>query len=671
MMKVLLHIVFKCCIITFLMLLLFSFDSFAQRRSKEQARYEIDAKRYGIDVKSEETLPRAKEFVRLDSTYYVGWMLEGMYKYERSADALGFKNAILPLQKSYKLISTEFDEVFANMFSNYDYLSKNITRFHDLMIIVDALIASYDNVDMPDSSVQILDDIKKYNFKVDNLEDYAFGQYFHRAWLFHRNRFYTSRKFPFLKNNIAANQQAAYQISYEGLHYTETNKALADEWFGESINLIDKLRIYHNLAILHSYNKRYDSSVHYYAQLNEYGVMSDNNYASLQYELANFADADHYYNRAIEDAEDYSLQEPFYFLPQLYVFSGKIGEAIKVDKEIITAKGSTPGFGWYNIALARSYLYDGQLDSCGIALNKAINFDEVHIGTTLTQAQYEFTINLLKLQLIDRRIEKIKFQNRGWWYSLKTLWKIFSISIEKWITIYNTASQLAKNPEKDRMVYDLFCSESTTTYDEAWYLLKYFSSSYFEKKYKNYQITDLRKNADRYFKLFEAKFQLRGGKIKTARESFDKIINNVAIDTTFEKLYIGRLYEGAILSNNIFTEKYNTYSNDLYSAYPELIPFSGIEISMQLHIHGSDNDMLQNVVKDIKKAHVNWSEKQGIPKADVYFEQRGNKYRATINTYNAEGKPVVVNENLFFSNTSNAGAEILMRIFGKGGAEVI
>jgi len=59
-------------------------------------------------------------------------------------------------------------------------------------------------------------------------------------------------------------------------------------------------------------------------------------------------------------------------------------------QQIITESGSTPGFGWYNIALARGYLYDGQLDSCEAALDKAANFKELHIGTTLTQTQYDF-----------------------------------------------------------------------------------------------------------------------------------------------------------------------------------------------------------------------------------------------------------------------------------------
>src|SRR5689334_16830730 len=72
-------------------------------KSKTAARYEIDAKRVGVDPTSKDALPRSREFLRLDSTYYVGWMYEGMYKYDRSADYLGYKNAIIPLQKAFDL----------------------------------------------------------------------------------------------------------------------------------------------------------------------------------------------------------------------------------------------------------------------------------------------------------------------------------------------------------------------------------------------------------------------------------------------------------------------------------------------------------------------------------------------------------------------------------------
>ena len=49
--------------------------------AKMGVRYaDIDAKR-ASGISEEDMLPRSREFIRLDSTYYVGWMLEGEYKY--------------------------------------------------------------------------------------------------------------------------------------------------------------------------------------------------------------------------------------------------------------------------------------------------------------------------------------------------------------------------------------------------------------------------------------------------------------------------------------------------------------------------------------------------------------------------------------------------------------
>src|SRR6476619_1527189 len=39
--------------------------------------YNIDAKRAGSNIFSEDALPRSREFKRIDSTYYVGWLYEG------------------------------------------------------------------------------------------------------------------------------------------------------------------------------------------------------------------------------------------------------------------------------------------------------------------------------------------------------------------------------------------------------------------------------------------------------------------------------------------------------------------------------------------------------------------------------------------------------------------
>src|SRR3954462_8124606 len=70
-------------------------------------RYEIDAKRLGVSPTDKDALPRSREFIRLDSTYYVGHYYEGMYKYQRAADFLGYKNCIAPLKKALLLFEKD------------------------------------------------------------------------------------------------------------------------------------------------------------------------------------------------------------------------------------------------------------------------------------------------------------------------------------------------------------------------------------------------------------------------------------------------------------------------------------------------------------------------------------------------------------------------------------
>src|SRR5205823_3847038 len=120
---------------------------------------------------------------------------------------------------------------------------------------------------------------------------------------------------------------------------------------------------------------------------------------------------------------------------------------------------STPGFGWYNIALARSYLYNGQLDSCRKTIEKAAEFRELHLGTTLGQAQYDFAVNVVKLMLVNQEIERIKFFNPGWWYSLNALSKLSELVGERFLLRFAIVNQFANNPERQNVIYTLFSSE--------------------------------------------------------------------------------------------------------------------------------------------------------------------------------------------------------------------
>lgn len=639
-------------------------------QSKSAARYEIDAKRAGVNPTDKDALPRSREFIRLDSTYYVGWMFEGIYKYSHSADYLGYKNAIPALQKSFDFLIRDYGKNLKQVYSDVYVFQQYQYRYGDLLYIAEALKECYDNIEMPDSVMAVLNDIDAFHFKKD-----FFGTSYHRAWTYHRNRFLTSRNYSFLKNSVAENEKMAFQWCYTGLARIERYKADNDQWFGSTQSEGDKLAIYHYLALLHCYNRNYDSSEYYYQQLVEGGGVSWNNYGGMQSEIGNLGTATAYFEK--DQDKNFlpgMLREPYYYVPELFVYAARTKDAINMAQSIINGVGSTPGFGWYNIALARAYLYDGQLDSCEAALNKAANFKELHIGTTLTQSQYDFTINLLRVQLYDKRIAQEKFLNKGWWYSPASLYNIAAYKSQKVMQEYVVVNQLIYNPERDRMMYDLFCAEATTSFDEAWYLLKDFSPVYFTKKYQDYQTHDKRTNLQRYFKLYTAKFEWQNGKEDDARKIMEDIDHSVLLDTASEKLFVARLFEA--LSNAYYENgdaaNLARYRNLFLEEYPQLVPFSGLRIPFKLTVSGVDDANTKQVINEIKDCNIQWADNanSNTANASIYFEKRGDKYQATINVQSGNGKKIVQNQKLIFKNPQGAGSEIALRLFGKGGALV-
>ncbi|MCW3110966.1 MAG: hypothetical protein JWQ09_5472 [Segetibacter sp.] len=652
-----------------LLSLLLLANKFSFSQGNPTARYEIDAKRIGVNPLDKDALPRSREFIRLDSTYYVGYMFEGMYKADKSADYPGFKNSIPSLKKAFLLLQKDYGRNLKGIFDSPQNYMQSMNKYVDFLQITNTLKECYDNIEMPDSVMWVLNVFSSYNFPKDHL-----GSNTTKAWTYHRNRFFTSDKFSFLKNSVEENEKAAFGYCYYALDRIQANKAKNDQWFGPGQAETDKMGVYHYLALLHCYNKNYDSSEYYYQRLAQSGAVSWNNYGNEKHELGEFAVALEYLDRDKYKYQQKMLKEPFYFVPMLDVYSGRTKDAMAMCKEAIINSGSTPGFGWYNIALSRSYLYDGQLDSAEYTLQKAADFKEIHIGTTLTQSQYDFTVNLLKLQLAERKISLVKFENKGWWYSPSALYNIASLKIQKMLLQYVVINQMAANPERNRTVYDLFCGESTTTFDEAFYLIKDFSPSYFIKKYENYQKTDNRKNVQRYFKLFTYQMQWVNGDEDKAFDGYKQMVKEVLLDTAHERLFLGRLYEGLAKGNDEDGNERdkNFYANALYEEYPQLLPFSGITIPMKLNATGVNDDNTEKVLKELKHCKINWVDDAdgNTPIANISFAKKGDKYEATVNVKSGSNLPMVANEKMVFKDTDGAGKELALRLFDKSGAMV-
>lgn len=620
-------------ITAFLLLLVNCQLSIAQDAAK---RYEIDAKRIGVTTYDKDALPRSREFIRLDSTYYVGHYYEGMYKFERAADYLGYKNCIQPLKKALLLFEKDFRKDFANT-DVYD------VKQMDIRIICATLYDCYSNVEQADSAMWVLEKVQSWNLPYDFME-----YHIKAAWTIHRNRYYIG-KYYFLRNSVEENEQLALNHLYQALAQGNT-----------SANFY--------LAIIYNYLQNIDSTKYYYDYLLQNGGISYNNYAHFKNTLGAFSEAIQNFERE-KFSFDKRLVESYYFLPTLYINSGRSLDGIYTANDIIRQNGSTPGFGWYNIALARSYLYNGQLDSCERAIDKAAQFKELHLATTLGQAQYDFAVNVVKLMLINHKIERIKFFNTGWWYSIDDLLEMSKLFGERFLVRFAIVNEFANNPERQNVIYTLFSSENVIGFDEIWNMLKDISPEYFKDFYKRKMESEKRTNVQRYMQFFYGSFLFKTGDRSEGKHIFENILYNIPVDTAHEKLFLGRIAETLARQYDKDDEddKYKTMTAYYFSQYPQLIPFSGLKIKMKLNITGISDDVTNKVVNEIEDCNVSWVDDGYTAMANINFEKKKDKYEIYYSVYNSSGKIIVPNHRLLFKNPKGLGKELALRLFGVNG----
>jgi hypothetical protein len=136
---------------------------------------------------------KARSFIRRDSTYYLGYLLEGGYLFFRANDELGFTKAIAPLKKALDKIEGDYDPILKIRTNNYATYAANYRYQSDYGTIAYFLNRCYQNVEDQDHAMEILNHVRDRNFQLEiNMDSYNT-----MAWLYHRNRVYTSKKFSF------------------------------------------------------------------------------------------------------------------------------------------------------------------------------------------------------------------------------------------------------------------------------------------------------------------------------------------------------------------------------------------------------------------------------------------------------------------------------------------
>ncbi|MBL7766548.1 MAG: hypothetical protein JNJ58_10665 [Chitinophagaceae bacterium] len=641
---------------------LFAHHSHAQ--SKASLRYEIDAKRGGMAFNSKDALPRGREFKRIDSSYYVGWMFEGAYKFEHAADHLGFKAAAEQLDKAMKLMDIDFRlQIRTRTADVLQYIS--IMKFHrDWDFIAYALMNCYSNMDRPDLVWEMLQRCKKAD-----LQDEIYMETFHYlAWTVHRNRFYTSDKYPFLKNSIDENEQyanklldsSALKIKRDG----NRNKTIfSADYVGTKMP-----GVWHYKSILYSYQLNIESGAYYYEKLRSTPQFPANNYATFCGIQGKFKEAEFYYDQAKkEDPGDKRMKESYYYLSIINQYKATPKKGIAELKDLLKANGSTPGFGWYNMALARDLLYDGEISIAKRYAERAEQFQEIHIGTTLGQSHYDFTASLLKLMVKMKEIESVKFLNQNWWYSPNDLSRLAQLTIEKYGLQFLIINQFASNPERDRVIYKLFSTESTVSFDEVWHLIDGFSTNYFLERYTEQMSSEKRYQIKRYHKLFAAKLLMKKGEYRQASAYLESILNEIQLDAEYEKLLLARVYESLIICKKELKE--TSGMKDLgrlfYQHYPQLIPFSGYTMPMQLHTNAGANE--KDIIDVLKKANIEWvkGNASDIPQVYITFTQK-DKLPIIQLKVDYNGETVVPLSEFTYKDPKLAGEKLCYAIFDIG-----
>jgi hypothetical protein len=636
-------------------------QSLAQRKAAE--RYEVDAKRMGVDVNSDDALPRSREFKRIDSTYYVGWMFEGAYKYNHAADFLGFRNASVPLERALSLMERDYRSQLATRTADLmTYF--NVYKFHlDYTLTAYFLMNCYSNMEEPDKVFALLRRVTRWNFQ----RDFYMDAWNYLGWTVHRNRFFTSAKYPFLKNSIDENERLAHRYLDTGLRKIQRDLSLNSKIFQPGYDKPDKLSVYHYKAMLYSYNFKIDSAAYYYNLLRQGGQPTHNNYATFRVICGDFRQAEQEYRMEAANPQlDKRLQEWVYYSSIIDIYKGRAKAGIELTRGMVMANGSTPGFGWYNIAQARCKLYDGQNAEAYRFVTKAAEFKELHIGTTLGQTHYDFSVQLLTLMHKLHQIEAQKFEHRNWWYNFPVLGKMAQLTAEKFMQQFLIINQFSQNPERDRVIYKLFSTESTVSWDEVWFLIRDFSTGFFLDRFQKELSRDERKYIRKYFRYFMGRLYLEQGKLDEANNMLNEVLTDPDMDGDYEKLLIARTLQAQ--AEIFLKKKDNSAFNDrmyrMYQYYPQLVPYSGMQMNMHLRTSGNAP---ADFIERLKECNINFTNDGSVPAPQAYLSFAGSGDKKKVEFYVADesGNTVVERQSMPYKNAADA-VKLAYRLFDIG-----
>jgi tetratricopeptide (TPR) repeat protein len=610
----------------FLFILIFLLNNFAI--AQNSARQQMDSEREGSFM-DEKTYQKGRNFIRRDSTYYLGHLLEGAYLFFRANDELGFNKAIAPLKKALDKIEFDYDPILKIRTNNYNTYSANYRYQFDYGLITYFLGRCYQNVEAQDKAMEVLRHIRDRDFQLELNSD----SYNTMAWLFHRNRVYTSKQFSFLKNSVKENVTAANKCLDSALRKIQNDMPLNSGLYDPQFLNRQYLSTVHYKAMIHDYLLDIDSANYYYDLLIQNNAYSSNNYAEFKLAMGEFEEAELFFQEAEEreQSSEKTTKEYYYMRGTLATYRGHPEKADSLLNNVLQEQGSTPGYGWHCIGLARAQHYEGLTAESQERANKAARFQELHIGTTWGQEQYNLAVSSLNYLNQLQFKKEYWFEHDEWYFWLNPLnwyrWVKYTLEIRHHKMVL--ASLVAENPEREQVIYTMFSPENLVTFDEVWSVIDGFGNEYFIKVYKNLLQNDKRPRLKKYFRYVLGKLYLAEGKESEAIQYFQQALNDPDRDDPYQTMLFARVYEGLADATSGADKK--GYTEKMYQLYPQLVPFSDLTMSFRLHVAGQQSKATENILDDLKQSQIDFTDDKNAPLVSLDFTTQGEVININYN----------------------------------------
>ncbi|WP_460220345.1 hypothetical protein [Psychroserpens sp. MEBiC05023] len=627
-------------------------------------RIEIDRleREFRGKYNSRKAFELSQKMIQLDSTYYVGHFFEANYRYFRASDKRGYESAIKSLVKAIDLLEKDYPRSLRRTTEIRTYIDRYQLQ-RKYVVLIYYLSKCYEHIDKPGEAIKVIRRLQKRDF----VFNFGINPYSNMSWIYLRNRMYSPEKYEFLKPTIEENLEMASKYA-DSIKTSDKN----NQWFLNTYwpnNANDALlSYYHYKNIIYSHQIKIDSAEYFSNQLERYNRLSYNNYGNLQFIQAKYQDAENSYDTAREEDnyEDKSVKEFDYMQSAIKIFQNDLTSSKSIIENSIKRLGTSPGFGWNNIALSRAHYYAGDLKKSKEFRDKAANFKEIHVNSTWGEVAYDRNTLLFKYLFHKKSINEIQFRDKYYWYKAKKLYQISKDHFKQENAHLLLTSELSADPERFIGYYNLFASENNIFFDEIWELIKYFNSEYFIDIFQKKLIEDERERVHKYFKYFIAQFHLEDGDYDLAINEFENVLKDEFLDTENEKLLIARIHEAL---SKAYAENDDTNLADenllaFYNMYPQLIPYSDLKMKFNLEVANTTlTSEEETIIEELKDCNIEWVENDtNWPTLKVSITQKDN-------TQHINYQVITDNETKFEGNVNTKDIEhpgqlVAFRAFG-------